>query len=173
MNTLTLRQLNSIAECSISEIFLQNDKIHYVIQTWILKTCLGLACNTVWETKVGHYGAWFIWWTYKISCFHFALRLVWTSITIINATCKFEQGSHFCVESPFTSKLKLLAKRKHHIDVNAVYSLVLFEHSGVLQKLVKSFRFPIENLDKAWNQYILTFCFVCSSLIPSFRVGPS
>ena len=161
MHTLTLHELNSITECGISEIFLHNNQVPYFSQTRILKHCLCLAWNSVRKSKVCHYSAWIIRWTYKISCFNFALRLVWASITIINATRKFKHSSHFSVNSPLTSKLKLLTKWKHHIDIEAVQSLVLFEHSGVLQKLVESFGFPINSkIDKAWIPYLLTFCFV-------------
>ena len=146
MHALALHKLNFIAESRVSEIFLQHYKVHYAILTGILKHCLSLARDIVRKTKVGHYGAWIIWGTYKISGFNFILRLVWASITIIDATRHFEHGSHFSIESPLTSELELLPKRKHHIDVDAVYSFVLFEHGGVLQKLVKSFRFPIKSI---------------------------
>ena len=166
MHTLTLHELNSITKCGISKIFLHNDQVHYFFNTWILKHSLCLACNSIRKSKVSHYSAGIIWWTDEISCFDFTLRLVWASIAIINATCKFEHCSHFRVESPLTSKLKLLTKRKHHIDVKSVHTFVLFEHSGVLQKLVESFWFPINNqIDKA--KYKFTYILFCLDVINS------
>jgi hypothetical protein len=59
-----------------------------------------------------------------------------------------------------------LTKRKHHIYVKTVHTFVLFEHSGVLQKLVESFWFPINNqIDKA--KYKFTYILFCLDVINS------
>jgi len=142
VDSLSLHQLNFITECGVSIIFLHHDHIDHLLEIWVLEDCLRLAGDTEWETNVGHHCTGVVRCEHEIRCFDFALRLVWASITVINATCELEHWTHFWVECPLTSKLELLTHWQHHIDVNSIDSFVLFEHLGAVLNLFESFWFP-------------------------------
>lgn len=143
MDSLSLHQLNFITECGVSIIFLHHDHIYDLCEIWVLEDCLSLAGDAEWETNVGHHCTCIVRGEHKVSCFNFALRLVWASITIINATCELKHRTHFRIERPLTSKLELLTHWQHHINVNSINSFVLFEPLGTVLNLFESFGFPI------------------------------
>jgi hypothetical protein len=108
-----------------------------------LEDGLSLAGDAEWETHVGHDGTGVVGGEHDVGGFDLALWLVWGSITIVDATCEFKQRTHFRVECPLTSKLELLSHWHHHVDIDSINSLVLFEHLGTVLDLLECFWFPI------------------------------